>query len=155
MSTPRERVQASLLMRRRTVKRQVNHLYRALLLGLCLLLANYLASFPTADLHYTHPTCMHFCQDGFRHRDIWASLDITYYEVAHTPFWPLRRLSAHVQYLLCHKDGKYMISWSFTQTEISPSHSAMIVILKCTLETKRDCLPCFCCYCYFKVQTGS
>ena len=80
---------ASPLMRRRTVKRQVNHLYRALLLSLCLLLANYLASFSTPDLRYTSPTCMHnFCQDGFQSRGIWASLDITYYEVAHTLFDP-------------------------------------------------------------------
>ena len=48
--TQKERVWASSLVRRRAVKRQSNHLYRTVLLGLCLPLANYLVSFSTPDL---------------------------------------------------------------------------------------------------------
>ena len=50
MHTKRERVWASSLMRRTTAKRQLSHLYTAVLLGLYLPLANYLTSFPASDL---------------------------------------------------------------------------------------------------------
>ena len=50
MHTWRERVWASSLMRRNTVKRQLNHLCRSVLPGLCLPLANYLVLF-------SHLTC--------------------------------------------------------------------------------------------------
>ena len=46
-----------------------------------------------------------------------------------------RSLSAYIQCLPCPKDGKYVTSWSFTQTGFSPS------------------LPCH--NCYLKVPRGS
>ena len=50
MHTWRERVWASHLVKRSAVKRRLNHLYRTVLLGLCLPLANYLVSFSTLNL---------------------------------------------------------------------------------------------------------
>ena len=49
------------------------------------------------------------------------ALAITCSWVSSPPFWPLGRFSVHVWSLPCSKDGKCMISWSFTQTGFSPS----------------------------------
>ena len=46
----RERVWASSLERRRSAVKRLSHLYRSVLLGLCLLLANYLVPFSTPEL---------------------------------------------------------------------------------------------------------
>ena len=118
MHTQRERVWASSLMRRNLVKRRLNHLYRAGLPGLCLPLANYLVSFSTPALPLDTPqqACATFFQDGFQPRGLWDGLSITYCGVVPPPFWPPMSHSAHVQCLPCPKDGKYVTSWSFTQS---------------------------------------
>ena len=50
-----------------------------------------------------------------------GALAITCSWVSSPPFWPPGRFSVHVWSLPCSKDGKCMISWSFTQTGFSPS----------------------------------
>ena len=68
----RERVWTSSLVRRSTVKRRLSHLYRAVLPGLCLPLANYLVSFFTPDLPYNPPQhiCIALFQEGFQPRGL-------------------------------------------------------------------------------------
>lgn len=103
------------------------------------------------------PTSMH----SFFPRCIWGHrpvgcLGVTYSRVVCTPFWSPRSLSAHVQYLLCPKDGKYMTCRSFTQTQVSPSGFLPRLFLPSRWQkTKPGSLPCFCCYFCFEVQTGS
>ena len=60
-------------MRRSAVRRRLNHLYKAVLPGLCLPLTNYLTSFPTSDLPEDPPqyAWATFCQDGFQCRRLW------------------------------------------------------------------------------------
>ena len=78
----RERVWTSSLVRRSTVKRRLSHLYRAVLPGLCLPLANYLVSFFTPDLLWDTPL-------GFTHSSAKMDLKVkvsgrskTYYGLA-------------------------------------------------------------------------
>ena len=139
-------------MRRRTVKRQVNHLYRALLLA-------FVYFWPIIWLlcpHLTYATPpQHACTT-------FAKMDSSpeAYEPAltsHIMRWHTLFLTPKVAFCTCAlsplPQGWEIYDLLILYSEFSPSHSATIIILKCTLETKPDCLPCFCCYFCFKVQT--
>ena len=99
------------------------------------------------------PTCVYNCfprwipaqrpmERPYHHR-LW---------VGTRPFWLPRSLLIPVQCLPCPKEGKYVTTWSSTQTGFSPSVPAMTVIIKCPQETKPGYLPCSCYYFCFEVQ---
>ena len=101
-------------------KEVVKSFYRAVLPGLCLPLANYLASF-------SNLTCARILSNTCA--QLSSSIDfnvklsrrsMTYYGLASPYFWTLRSISAHLWCLLCPQNGKYMASWSFAQTRFKP-----------------------------------
>ena len=77
MHSWRERVWASHLVRRSAVKRRLSHLYRTVLLGLCLPLANYPVSFSTPDLPWYTLLWVHapLSQDGYQREGFWEEQD--------------------------------------------------------------------------------
>ena len=107
MHTWRERLWTSSLVRRSTVKWQLSHLYRAVLPGLCLPLANYLVSFFTPDLPWDTPL-------GFTHPSAQMDLKVkvsgrskTHYGLAWPlDLWPTMSLSACVVSPLSPKWGE-------------------------------------------------
>ena len=66
-------MQASPLVRRNAVKRQLSHLYKSVLPGLCLPLVNNLVSFTTPDLPWDPALGVHapLSQDGFQSEGFW------------------------------------------------------------------------------------
>ena len=115
-----------------------------------------------------------FFQVGFQPRDLRGSLSVTYYGVVPPSFWPPRSLSPPVKCLPCPKDGKYMMSWPFTQTRFqfssvaqlcptlcdpmnlsTPGLSIAAMTIKVTQETKPGYLLCLWCYFHFRGQLGA
>ena len=97
-----------LLRRRSPVKRWLNHLYTAVLLGLCLPLVSCLVSFSTPALPWIPPqhACAASFQDGFQSKGLQDGLGITYPGVVTPSFWPSRSLSVYAQCFPCPKDGR-------------------------------------------------
>ena len=92
MHAQRERLWMSPLVRRNAVKRWVSHLYRSVLTGLCLPLANYLVSFSTSDLPWDPllDVCTPLNQDRFWGEVFWEDQD---------SLW-----SSIIPWLLAHKE---------------------------------------------------
>ena len=160
----RERVWTSSLERRRSAVKRLSHLYRSVLLGLCLLLANYLVSFSTPELPWDPFLGAHapLSQDGSQSEGFWEEQG---------SLWP-----GVIPWLLTHKEPFCLCVVSSLSPKWGEQRSlnpwlkqdfaplcpcmtitliiAMTITLRCLQETNTGYLSCFCCYFHFGDQTG-
>ena len=155
MHAGRERLWMSPLVRRNVVQRWLSHLYRSVLTGLCLPLANCLVLFP----HLTYPGTLN--QDRFWSEVFWEDQDSLWSSImpwllAHKkPFCACvvslsKKVGSRNSLILYSSRVLPLIVLAMTITLTV----AITITLRCLREAKTGCLPCFCCYFHFGGQIG-
>ena len=147
----REMVWASPLVRRRAGKRLLSHVYKAVLLGLCLP-----SGIISGFFFYTWPPLG---------PPLGVHIPLSWYESWSEGFWEEQGSlqPGIIPSLLTHKD-LCMCSVSLVPKRKESKDSLIrysnrvlhlfVLAMTITLETNTGYLPCFCCYFHFGGQTG-
>ena len=151
MHTGRESMWPSPVVRRRAVKRLLSHLYKAVLLGLCIP-----SGIISGFFFYTWP---------FQGPPLGVYAPLSQYKSWSEGFWEEQGSlwPGIIPLLLTHKDlcmcsvclvpkrEESKDSLILSSNRVLPLFVLAMII---TLETNTGYLPCFCCYFHFGGQTG-
>ena len=149
---PGEKGWGAPLVRRSIVQRQLSHLHRSVLLGLCLRSANTLVPFSTPNLHWDTPLGVHapLSQDGSWSEGFWEVQDSLWPD-----FDPQRAFLRVCSVSLVLKEAGSRDPLILYSNKVLPLFVfPMTITLQCLQEINTGYLPYLCWYFHFGGQTG-